>query len=74
MSTFNEDQASLSIKDEIQAFRFAEQIVVHFSCQITLCSLDEQGCEGISVRFRIYELSNLNDLAPDMPPDKITTH
>ncbi|PAV77550.1 hypothetical protein WR25_07166 [Diploscapter pachys] len=32
----------------IRAFRFAEQLVVHFSCQITLCSLDEQGCEGIS--------------------------
>ncbi|CAJ0604774.1 unnamed protein product [Cylicocyclus nassatus] len=32
----------------ISAFRFAEQIVVHFSCQITLCRKHEQGCEGIA--------------------------
>ncbi|KAL6735823.1 hypothetical protein Aduo_006230 [Ancylostoma duodenale] len=32
----------------INAFRFAEQIVVHFACQITLCRKHEQGCEGIA--------------------------
>ncbi|KAK6048358.1 hypothetical protein COOONC_14137 [Cooperia oncophora] len=33
----------------INAFRFAEQIVVHFACQITLCQKQDQGCEGIAV-------------------------
>ncbi|KAK5978854.1 ZP domain-containing protein [Trichostrongylus colubriformis] len=32
----------------INAFRFAEQIVVHFACQITLCQKRDQGCEGIA--------------------------
>ncbi|VDL71718.1 unnamed protein product [Nippostrongylus brasiliensis] len=32
----------------INAFRFADQIMVHFSCQITLCRKRDQGCEGIS--------------------------
>ncbi|KAK6009775.1 hypothetical protein OSTOST_25267, partial [Ostertagia ostertagi] len=32
----------------INAFRFADQIVVHFACQITLCQKREQGCEGIA--------------------------
>ncbi|PIO60582.1 hypothetical protein TELCIR_17920, partial [Teladorsagia circumcincta] len=42
--------------DAIQANRtlhpseigFADQIVVHFACQITLCQKREQGCEGIA--------------------------
>uniref|UniRef100_A0A1I7X3H7 ZP domain-containing protein n=1 Tax=Heterorhabditis bacteriophora TaxID=37862 RepID=A0A1I7X3H7_HETBA len=32
----------------IHAFRFADQIMVHFACQITLCRKNEQGCEGIT--------------------------
>ncbi|KAI6172423.1 Zona pellucida domain-containing protein [Aphelenchoides besseyi] len=32
----------------INSFRFAEQPIVYFSCQITLCRKAEQGCEGIT--------------------------
>uniref|UniRef100_A0A914ZZ93 ZP domain-containing protein n=1 Tax=Parascaris univalens TaxID=6257 RepID=A0A914ZZ93_PARUN len=30
------------------AFKFADQMIVHFSCRITLCTRAENGCEGIS--------------------------
>ncbi|VDO17777.1 unnamed protein product [Haemonchus placei] len=29
-------------------FRFAEQLMVNFACEITLCRKHEQGCEGIT--------------------------
>ncbi|CAB3404731.1 unnamed protein product [Caenorhabditis bovis] len=32
----------------IKAFRYADQVMVHFSCQITVCKKSEQGCEGIT--------------------------
>uniref|UniRef100_A0A7I4Y608 ZP domain-containing protein n=1 Tax=Haemonchus contortus TaxID=6289 RepID=A0A7I4Y608_HAECO len=32
----------------ISAFRFAEQLMVNFACEITLCRKNEQGCEGIT--------------------------
>ncbi|KAI6216315.1 Zona pellucida domain-containing protein [Aphelenchoides fujianensis] len=32
----------------INAFKFADQMLVYFSCQITLCRKAEQGCEGIT--------------------------
>jgi hypothetical protein len=31
------------------AFKFADQMFVYFQCQITVCKLAENGCEGISV-------------------------
>ena len=33
----------------INAFKFADQMIVYFSCQITLCKKAENGCEGIMV-------------------------
>ena len=33
----------------INAFKFADQMIVYFSCQITLCDKTENGCEGITV-------------------------
>lgn len=38
------------------AFKFADQMIVHFSCRITLCTRAENGCEGISVMFFIIPL------------------
>ncbi|TMS35469.1 hypothetical protein L596_002866 [Steinernema carpocapsae] len=32
----------------IHAFKFADQMIVHFTCQITLCRLTDNGCEGIT--------------------------
>ncbi|KAK0395759.1 hypothetical protein QR680_001414 [Steinernema hermaphroditum] len=32
----------------IHAFKFADQMIVHFTCQITLCRLMDNGCEGIT--------------------------
>ncbi|KAI6183707.1 Zona pellucida domain-containing protein [Aphelenchoides bicaudatus] len=32
----------------INAFKFADQMIVYFSCQITLCKKAEDGCEGIT--------------------------
>ncbi|KAF1764950.1 hypothetical protein GCK72_004901 [Caenorhabditis remanei] len=32
----------------VRAFRYADQVMVHFSCQITTCQKQENGCEGIS--------------------------
>ncbi|VDN21178.1 unnamed protein product [Gongylonema pulchrum] len=32
----------------VPAFKFAEQLVVHFQCKITLCTKEENGCEGIT--------------------------
>uniref|UniRef100_A0A1I8AL94 ZP domain-containing protein n=1 Tax=Steinernema glaseri TaxID=37863 RepID=A0A1I8AL94_9BILA len=32
----------------INAFKFADQMIVHFTCQITLCRLMDNGCEGIT--------------------------
>ncbi|CAI2339916.1 unnamed protein product [Caenorhabditis sp. 36 PRJEB53466] len=32
----------------VRAFRYADQVMVHFSCQITTCRRHENGCEGIS--------------------------
>ncbi|CAD5213740.1 unnamed protein product [Bursaphelenchus xylophilus] len=32
----------------INAFKFADQMIVYFSCQITLCRQEDQGCEGIT--------------------------
>uniref|UniRef100_A0A914WHE1 ZP domain-containing protein n=1 Tax=Plectus sambesii TaxID=2011161 RepID=A0A914WHE1_9BILA len=33
---------------EVHAFKFADQMLVHFQCQITICTKVENGCEGIS--------------------------
>uniref|UniRef100_A0A914Y7Q9 ZP domain-containing protein n=1 Tax=Panagrolaimus superbus TaxID=310955 RepID=A0A914Y7Q9_9BILA len=32
----------------IAAFKFADQMIVYFTCQITLCSKRDNGCEGIT--------------------------
>lgn len=34
---------------QISAFKFADQMIVYFSCQLTLCDKKENGCEGITV-------------------------
>lgn len=33
----------------IAAFKFADQMIVYFTCQVTLCSKRDNGCEGITV-------------------------
>jgi hypothetical protein len=33
----------------ISAFKFADQMVVYFTCQITMCTKRDNGCEGITV-------------------------
>lgn len=45
--TYAEDLSSAFTP--VSAFKFADQMVVYFSCQITLCRREEQGCEGITV-------------------------
>uniref|UniRef100_A0A7E4VHH4 ZP domain-containing protein n=1 Tax=Panagrellus redivivus TaxID=6233 RepID=A0A7E4VHH4_PANRE len=32
----------------ISAFKFADQMIIYFTCQITLCNADNNGCEGIT--------------------------
>ncbi|CAJ0959679.1 unnamed protein product, partial [Mesorhabditis belari] len=36
-----------TVHTTINAFRFADQLMVHFSCQLTLCERNDNGCEGI---------------------------
>ncbi|CAD6191462.1 unnamed protein product [Caenorhabditis auriculariae] len=43
---YSEDQSTAFTV--IRAFRFADQMMVHFTCQITVCRRAEQGCEGIT--------------------------
>ncbi|CAJ0562153.1 unnamed protein product, partial [Mesorhabditis spiculigera] len=38
-----------TVHTTINAFRFADQLLVHFSCQLTLCEKRDNGCEGIVV-------------------------
>lgn len=38
----------------LAAFKFAEQMIVYFKCQITLCRKRDNGCEGISVYFLLF--------------------
>ncbi|KAH7727458.1 Protein CUTL-12 [Aphelenchoides avenae] len=35
----------------MRAFKFADQMVVYFTCQVTLCDKRDTGCEGITVNF-----------------------
>ncbi|VDM81694.1 unnamed protein product, partial [Strongylus vulgaris] len=62
----------------ISAFRFAEQIVVHFSCQITLCRKHEQGCEGIAppvcvpIEFPPIHAEYRHSTRPSIEATKIT--
>ncbi|CAI5440619.1 unnamed protein product [Caenorhabditis angaria] len=48
---FPEVSYSVDLKSaftNVRAFRYADQVMVHFTCQITTCRLSENGCEGIS--------------------------
>uniref|UniRef100_A0A915CTR7 BTB domain-containing protein n=1 Tax=Ditylenchus dipsaci TaxID=166011 RepID=A0A915CTR7_9BILA len=48
----------------ISAFKFADQMIVYFSCQITLCNKRDNGCEGITNNNLILWLSTpVNELA-----------
>ncbi|KAE9555146.1 hypothetical protein FO519_001641 [Halicephalobus sp. NKZ332] len=44
---YNDDLTSASTP--IAAFKFADQMIVYFTCQVTLCNKANNGCEGITV-------------------------
>ncbi len=44
-------------ESSVNAFKFADQMIVYFSCQITLCERANQGCEGITVSRSLYKYS-----------------
>uniref|UniRef100_A0A914H3P7 ZP domain-containing protein n=1 Tax=Globodera rostochiensis TaxID=31243 RepID=A0A914H3P7_GLORO len=50
----------------INTFKYADQMIVYFGCQITLCDKRENGCEGITPP--ICELTPLpSEGGPEMP-------
>ncbi|ULU04617.1 hypothetical protein L3Y34_017405 [Caenorhabditis briggsae] len=68
----------------VRAFRYADQVMVHFSCQITTCQKQENGCEGISppickpmdlgpikvhyVKHKNNEIGDINAAVETLPP------
>ena len=44
---YSDDLSSASTP--IAAFKFADQMIVYFTCQVTLCNKVNNGCEGITV-------------------------
>ncbi|EGT53936.1 hypothetical protein CAEBREN_15630 [Caenorhabditis brenneri] len=68
----------------VRAFRYADQVMVHFSCQITTCQKQENGCEGISppicrpmdlgpikvhyVKHKNKEIGERNEAVETLPP------
>jgi hypothetical protein len=43
------NQLHIEVFLTFSAFKFADQMVVYFRCQITLCDKRDNGCEGITV-------------------------